>query len=119
MNESKYVRELILHGGVDATHAEDRKNLIRQISGIATNINQMAKRCNETEWISNRNVCDMTHALGEVLGLFTEKMKELGISYRYSSEMLDEFMRLEEIVVRESREDAGGYRRRKKQDRKR
>ena len=22
MNESKYVRELILHGGVDATHAE-------------------------------------------------------------------------------------------------
>lgn len=32
MNESKYVRELILHGGVDATHAEDRKNLIRQIS---------------------------------------------------------------------------------------
>lgn len=41
MNESKYLRELIVHGGVDATHAEDRRNLIRQISGIATNINQM------------------------------------------------------------------------------
>ena len=36
MNESKYVRELIIHGGVDATHAEDRRNLIRQVSGIAT-----------------------------------------------------------------------------------
>ena len=35
MNESKYLRELIIHGGVDATHAEDRRNLIRQISGIA------------------------------------------------------------------------------------
>ena len=75
MNESKYVRELILHGGVDATHAEDRKNLIRQISGIATNINQMAKRCNETEWITNRNVCDMTHALGEVLGLLKQLLE--------------------------------------------
>lgn len=75
MNESKYVRELILHGGVDATHAEDRKNLIRQISAIATNINQMAKRCNETEWISNRNVCDMTHALGEGLGLLKQLLE--------------------------------------------
>ena len=44
MNESKYVRELILHGGVDATHAEDRRNLIRQISGIATKIKHMAMR---------------------------------------------------------------------------
>ena len=34
MNESRYLRELIVHGGVDATHAEDRRNLIRQISGI-------------------------------------------------------------------------------------
>ena len=42
MNESRYLRELIVHGGVDATHAEDRRNLIRQSSGIATNINQMA-----------------------------------------------------------------------------
>lgn len=27
MNESQYVRELILHGGVDATHAEYREKL--------------------------------------------------------------------------------------------
>ena len=25
--ESKYLRELIIHGGVDATHAEDRRIL--------------------------------------------------------------------------------------------
>lgn len=48
MNESKYLRELIVHCGVDATYAEDRRNLIRQISGIATNINQIAKHCNES-----------------------------------------------------------------------
>ena len=75
MNESKYVRELILHGGVDATHAEDRRNLIRQISGIATNINQMAKRCNETKWITNMNVNDMTQALEEVLKLLKQLLE--------------------------------------------
>ena len=53
MNESKYLRELIVHGGVDVTHAEDRRNLIRHISGIATNINQMAKHCNESKWFGN------------------------------------------------------------------
>ena len=53
MNESKYVRELIIHGGVDATHAEDRRNLIRQVSGIATNITQMAQHCNETGWFGS------------------------------------------------------------------
>lgn len=36
MNESKYVRELIIHGGVDATHAEDRRNLIRQVTMICS-----------------------------------------------------------------------------------
>lgn len=75
MNESKYVRELIIHGGVDATHAEDRRNLIRQISGIATNINQMAKRCNETKWINSMNVYDMIQALNEVVKLLKQLLE--------------------------------------------
>lgn len=32
--ESKYLRELIIHGGVDATHAEDRRNLIHQMMPV-------------------------------------------------------------------------------------
>lgn len=75
MNESKYVRELILHGRVDVTHAEDRRNLIRQISGIATNINQMAKRCNEIKWITDMNVYDMTQALEEVVKLLKQLLE--------------------------------------------
>ena len=75
MNESKYVRELILYGGVDATHAEDRRNLIRQVSGIATNINQMAKKCNETKWVTSMNVYDMTQALEEVVKLLKQLME--------------------------------------------
>lgn len=75
MNESKYVRELILHGGVDATYAEDRRNLIRQVSGIATNINQMAKRCNETKWIGKADVVKMTFALEDVTKLLKQLLE--------------------------------------------
>jgi hypothetical protein len=55
----------------------------------------------------------------ESIRLFTEKMKEFGINYRYSSDMLDEFMRLEEAVLRESRTDASGYQWNREQERKR
>ena len=72
MNESKYLRELIVHGGVDVTHAEDRRNLIRQISGIATNINQMAKHCNESKWFGNVDVLKMTRALEDVIQLMKQ-----------------------------------------------
>lgn len=72
MNESKYLRELIVHGGVDATHAEDRRNLIRQFSGIVTNINQMAKHCNESKWFGNVDVLKMTRALEEVIRLMKQ-----------------------------------------------
>ena len=72
MNESKYLRELIIHGGVDITHAEDRRNLIRQISGIATNINQMAKHCNESKWLGNVDALKMTRALEEVIKLMKQ-----------------------------------------------
>lgn len=72
MNESKYLRELIVHAGVDVTHAEDRRNLIRQISGIATNINQMAKHCNESKWFGNMDVLKMTWALEEVIKLMKQ-----------------------------------------------
>ena len=72
MNESKYVRELIIHGGMDVTHAEDRRNLIRQVSGIATNINQMAKHCNETGWFGCLEANRMREALENVLELLKE-----------------------------------------------
>ena len=69
MNESKYVRELITHGRADVTYAEDRRNLIRQIGGIATNINQMARYCNEKRWLGSADVQKMTEALSNVLEL--------------------------------------------------
>lgn len=55
----------------------------------------------------------------ESIRLFTEKMKTLGITYRYSSEMLDEYMRLEEVASKERRAEVGGYLWSREQERKR
>jgi hypothetical protein len=46
MNESEFIRSLIVHGNVDKDNLKDRQNLIRQISGVATNINQVVHRIN-------------------------------------------------------------------------
>ena len=44
MNISEYLRNLVRGGGnVDASFTTDRGNFIRQITGIATNVNQIAK----------------------------------------------------------------------------
>lgn len=55
----------------------------------------------------------------ESIRLFTEKMKELSINYRYLSEMLDEFMSLEEVATRENRTETSSYQWNREQERKR
>lgn len=55
----------------------------------------------------------------ESIRLFTEKMKALGITYRYSSDMLDEFMSLEEVATRENRTETSSYQWNREQERKR
>ena len=72
MNESRYLRELIVHGGVDATHAEDRRNLSVRLAELPLNINQMAKHCNESKWFGNVDVLKMTRALEEVIKLMKQ-----------------------------------------------
>lgn len=72
MLESEYVRHLILHGGVDADYIRDRQNIIRQITGIATNVNQTAKWANENKYIPQSRIDQMCMQLGVVLGLLKE-----------------------------------------------
>jgi hypothetical protein len=45
--------------------------------------------------------------------------KTLGINYRYSSDMLDEFMSLEEVATRENRTETSSYQWNRKQEQKR
>ena len=72
MSESKYVRHLILRGGVDADYIRDRQNIIRQITGVATNENQAAKWANENKYIPQSRIDQMCMQLGVILSLLKE-----------------------------------------------
>ena len=72
MSESEYVRHLILHGGVDTDYIRDRQNIIRQITGVATNINQAAKWANENKYIPQSRIDQMCMQLGVILSLLKE-----------------------------------------------
>ncbi len=75
LNVSEYMRELISSGGkVDTTYADDRAKLIRQVVGIATNVNQLTKRANEMEKVYYADILimqgylkDVQKSMGEVL----------------------------------------------------
>ena len=70
MKVSDYVRYLILHGGrVDTTLANDRRDLISQISGLCNNYNQMTRAANGCGY-----VLDGTMRTGNQL---LEQIKEL------------------------------------------
>lgn len=67
LNISEYMRELIRSGGkVDTAYADDRAKLIRQIVGIATNVNQLAKRANELGRVYYSDILQMQDYLKEV-----------------------------------------------------
>ena len=75
LNVSEYVRELVRNGSkVDISYADDRAKLIRQIVGIATNVNQLAKRANKMEKVYYADILimqgylkDVRKSMGEVL----------------------------------------------------
>ncbi len=70
---SKYVRELIRSGGnVDLNYVTDRATLIRQISGIATNVNQITKKINTVNQMYGTDLIKIEHYLEDVQKLFRE-----------------------------------------------
>lgn len=76
LNISEYMRELISSGGkVDTTYADDRAKLIRQVVGIATNVNQLAKRANENGRVYYLDILNMQDYLKEVQCSMREVLK--------------------------------------------
>lgn len=74
-NRSEYLRELVKNSrGVDTTFAADRSSFIRQITGIATNVNQIAKVVNTQGFAYSsdingikRDMVDIKELMQEVL----------------------------------------------------
>ena len=67
MNASEYIRHLALCGGqVDAHVHEDRRLLLAQIARIGNNINQIARRANENQFISSVDLDKVWEMLKEI-----------------------------------------------------
>lgn len=76
MKESEYVRELITHGGmVDTSLAEDRRNLINQISRIGNNYNQIVRIANGCGYITNSTMQKCNELFAEIKEAFQEVMR--------------------------------------------
>ena len=73
MNRSQYLRELIDgNGNVDYSFPKDRAELIRQISGVATNVNQVTKHVNTNKFLSSGHLIMMNSYLEKIMKLLTE-----------------------------------------------
>lgn len=66
-NRSEYLRELVKNSkGVDTTFASDRSSFIRQITGIATNVNQIAKVVNTQGFAYSSDITGLKRDLEEI-----------------------------------------------------
>lgn len=72
-NRSEYLRELVKNSkGVDTTFAADRSTFIRQITGIATNVNQIAKVVNTQGFAYTSDINGMKRDLEDIKRLMQE-----------------------------------------------
>lgn len=77
MNRSRYIRGLINgNGNIDSTFAIDRANLIRQVSGVATNVNQIARMVNTNKFLRSSDLFDIELKLDRLLKIFREVLDE-------------------------------------------
>lgn len=77
VDKSKYLRALVRSGGkIDFTFPKDRINLIRQITGIATNINQITKVANMMSYVPFKDLKDIKEALLKIQRLLREVLAE-------------------------------------------
>lgn len=76
IDRSKYLRALVQGaGGIDKDFPMDRANLIRQITGIATNVNQIAKYANSQGVIYFSEMDKLKVLLQEIKQLLKEVLE--------------------------------------------
>ncbi len=76
-NRSRYIRELIRgNGNIDSTFAIDRANLFRQVSGVATNVNQIDRMVNTNKFLRSSDLFDIELKLDTLLKIFREVLDE-------------------------------------------
>lgn len=82
-NRSEYLHELVKNSkGVDTTFASDRSSFIRQITGIATNVNQIAKVVNTQGFAYTSDIDGLKRDLEDIKRL-TQEVLSVWQSLRY------------------------------------
>ena len=72
-NRSEYLRELVKNRkGVDTTFVADRSSFIRQITGIATNVNQIARVVNTQGYAYTSDINRLRQDLDDIKRLMQE-----------------------------------------------
>ena len=72
-NRSEYLRELVKNSkGVDTTFVADRSSFIRQITGIATNVNQIARVVNTQGYAYTSDINRLRQDLDDIKRLMQE-----------------------------------------------
>ena len=72
-NRSEYLRELVKNSkGVDTTFVSDRSSFIRQITGIATNVNQIARVVNTQGYAYTSDINRLKQDMDDIKRLMQE-----------------------------------------------
>ncbi|NLD49121.1 MAG: MobC family plasmid mobilization relaxosome protein [Clostridiaceae bacterium] len=77
VNFSAYARKMLIDGYVVRHDFTELKGLTAELGKIGSNINQIAKRANETRNVYNEDIQDILRKLHEIKVLVNEKVGKL------------------------------------------
>ena len=80
-NMSAYIRKMALDGLCICLDLKDIRSLTEQIARCGNNLNQYAKRANETDSIYQEDIKDLQKKLDEIWQLLREILSELARIY--------------------------------------
>ena len=74
LNESEFLRSLIKGYKIKEQPTEEIREFIKQISGIANNINQIARTVNSTKYIRNQDLEYIKNTIPQFILKFQKKV---------------------------------------------
>ncbi len=76
-NFSAYARKMLIDGYVVKKDFSDMKKLVGELGAIGRNINQLAKRANETRNIYEQDIADLRRDYSRITGLINERLVKI------------------------------------------
>ena len=71
-NREAYLRKMALDGGISTIDTKPTQDLVRLVANIASNVNQVTRRCNETGSAYEQDVLDLQSEIDKLKPLIVE-----------------------------------------------